>query len=372
MVQIFMIAGVASTMLATLWLSHVARSSVRRAIVESSRALLVAQMREAQLAEAHNQLDRAIRATVGKQGQHSGKLAGSFRVGNVIGVGAMGEVYDAEHAQDGRAAAVKLLHADTLAREDMVVRFLREAAVCQRFDHANLVAVYEVGRLADRAPFMVMERLHGRSLAVLLRERGRISLHETLELAEAVCSALSHAHDNGVIHRDLKPHNIFAHEAAAPGPAWKILDFGISKLSDSTGTLTRESLVGTPAYMSPEQALGQAVDHRSDLFSLGSVLYRALTGRPAFAGTDTPRVMFDVAYSMPERPSAQCESLPGDVDLVIAIALAKQCEQRFESATALLSALLEAAHSRLPDALRARARTLLAKHPWGSQRSPAA
>jgi serine/threonine-protein kinase len=307
---------------------------------------------------------------VGKKGQHSGKLAGDFRVGTVIGVGAMGEVYEAQHEQDARQAAVKLLHADALSREDMVVRFLREASVCQRFDHPNLVGIYDVGRMADGAPFMAMERLHGRSLAALLRERGRIDLPEALELADAVCGALRHAHDNGVVHRDLKPHNIYAHSAEGAPPSWKILDFGISKLSDSTGTLTRESLVGTPAYMSPEQALGQTVDHRSALFALGSVLSRCLTGRPAFPGSDTPRVMFDVAYRMPGRPSEQRDDLPWDMDFVLALALAKDRERRFDSADALLDALRRAARSELPEALRAQARVLLSERPWGSRRAP--
>src|SRR5262249_33625638 len=156
----------------------------------------------------------------------------------------------------------------------------------------------------DGAPYMVMERLQGETLGVLLRKRGQLPLPEVVALARSLAAGLGHAHERGVVHRDLKPHNVFLHgpETAA---RWTILDFGISKLADSNGTLTRELLVGTPAYMSPEQALGHEVDHRSDVFAMGSVLYRALTGQPAFSGEETPRVMFDVAYRMPKRPSDQ-------------------------------------------------------------------
>ena len=130
----------------------------------------------------------------------------------MIGVGAMGEVYAAEHVESGAPAAVKLLHSDTLGREDMVARFLREAEVCERFEHPNLVKVHDVGRMPSGAPFMAMERLHGETLAALLRERGQLPLAEVVALARALGAGLAHAHDSGVVHRDLKPHNLFLHQ----------------------------------------------------------------------------------------------------------------------------------------------------------------
>ena len=150
---------------------------------------------------------------------------------------------------------------------------------------------------------------------------------------------------------------------------WTILDFGISTSEDSTGTLTRESLVGTPAYMSPEQALGQPVDHRSDVFAMGSVLYRALTGQPAFPGKEAPRIMFDVVYRMPKRPGDQLRNAPPDVDLALAIALAKDREQRFESTVAFAQAFEAAAAGALAPALRTRAKAQLEQHAWDSERS---
>ena len=366
--QVFMAIGVGSTLMTTMWMARVARTSVRRAIIASNDALMIAQKREVLLVEAHGQLDQAMRASVGKPGRYSGTVVGGYRLELVIGMGAMGEVYGAEHVESGAPAAIKLLHSDTLGREDMVARFLREAEVCERFAHPNLVKVHGVGQMPSGAPYMVMERLQGETLAALLRSRAQLPLAEVVTLARALGAGLSHAHASGVVHRDLKPHNLFL-DGHGAGAHWTILDFGISKLEDGSGTLTRESLVGTPAYMSPEQALGLPVDQRSDVFAMGSVLYRALTGQPAFAGKEAPRIMFDVAYRMPARPSEQVEGAPLDVDLVFALAMAKNREQRFDTAVAFAQAFEAAASGALDPGLRSRARSLLEQQPWGTERN---
>jgi serine/threonine-protein kinase len=368
--QVFMAIGVGATLMTTMWMARVARTSVRQAIIASHQALLVTQKREAQLAEAQNQLDHAIRVAVGKPGRYSGEVAGSYRLEQVIGIGAMAEVYAAVHVESGEPAAVKLLHAATLDREDMVARFLREAAVCERFKHPNLVKVSDVGRLQGGTPYMVMERLQGETLASLLRTRGQLTVGEVVALARELAAGLAHAHESGVVHRDLKPHNLFVHTEGAHARLI-ILDFGISTSEDSTGTLTRDSLVGTPAYMSPEQALGQPVDQRSDVFAMGSVLYRALTGQPAFPGKEAPLIMFDVVYRMPKRPSDQLRNAPPDVDLALAIALAKDKEQRFESTVAFAQAFEAAAGGALAPTLRTRAKAQLEQHAWDSERSRA-
>jgi len=364
--QLLMVSGVACSLLATMWFASLARASVRRAVIESTQAMLVAQKRDALLQEAHGQLDQAMRLVVGKVGLHTGKQVGDYRLSVLIGVGAMGEVYAAEHVEHGGPAAVKLLQPEALRRDDMVQRFLREAELCLRFDHRNLVKVLAVGRLADEAPYMVMERIDGLPLSVLLRDRGNLLPDEVVDICEQICAGLTHAHARGVVHRDLKPHNILRARDEAGAPCWKLLDFGISKLVDSSGTLTgHDGVLGTPAYMSPEQARGQAVDQRSDLFSLGVVMYRALTGRPAFPGKEPAQVMFNVAYCMPEQPSLQVEGLRTDFDYVLALALAKGKEHRFATAEALVHALREAAAGKLNDTLRARARVVLDAHPWG-------
>lgn len=380
--QVLMITGVGCTLIGAIWLAQVARASARNAALEASRALLIADRRNALLQEAQHQLDHAMRVSIGKPGRHSGALAGGYRLDELIGIGAMGEVYAATHESDGRSAAVKLLHASALCREDHVARFLREAELCTRFTHPNVVRIYDVGRMPDGAPFMAMERLFGDTLSDVLRERGQLSMREVLELGDAAGAGLAHAHEHGVVHRDFKPHNVLAasdavraelanSDAVQLAPRrlrWTVLDFGISKPFDSTGTLTGiDGVVGTPSYMSPEQARGAALDARSDLFSLASVLYRALTGHPAFLGKDAPGIMFDVAYRMPERPSRQNESILPDVDLVFAIALAKEPAQRFGSAHDLMDALHAAAHGRLPESVRSRARHLLGKAPWGAR-----
>jgi serine/threonine-protein kinase len=182
-----------------------------------------------------------------------------------------------------------------------------------------------------------------------------------------VAAGLTAAHEAGVVHRDLKPQNIFcAEQGAEKRPAWKILDFGVSKLRDANATITHAAVVGTPGYMSPEQAEGRDTDHRADLFALGAVAYRALTGRPPFGGGDLPRVLFEIAYKSPVCPSELLPALPTDVDLVLAIALAKRAEDRFSSAIELARALRDASRGALDPALRARAAGLVEATPWGA------
>jgi serine/threonine-protein kinase len=192
-----------------------------------------------------------------------------------------------------------------------------------------------------------------------------LSIHDAVELASALGEGLTHAHEAGVIHRDLKPVNVFQSQDGSGRRCWKILDFGISKLRDSSGTLTDIAIVGTPGYMSPEQARGLPVDPRSDVFSMALVLYRALTGRPAFTGTDPTQIMFAVVYRTPERPSSIIKSLPTQIDLVLAIALAKDHEQRWRSAREFAQAFALASRGGLGHELRARGREVVEHHPWG-------
>jgi len=363
--QLFITAAVVASLVMTLVMAQIARASVRRAIKDSNDAVLVARKQAAQLAEAKNQLDRAMKLAVGKAGQYTGQLAGDCELGVLIGLGAMGEVYEATDRTTQQDVAVKLLHDATRQSPDLLERFLREAEICKELDHPHLVGVHSAGTLADGEPYLVMERLVGDDLGAMLRSRRSMTLGETRALCDQVAAGLQHTHDHGVIHRDLKPHNIFRTSDERGRPHWKVLDFGISRHMDSSGTLTQGGVVGTPAYMSPEQARGKRLDGRSDVFSLSAVIYRALTGRPAFPGEDTPRIMFDVAYRQPDKPSLQAEGIPSDVDLVIAVGLAKDPDERFESAPALARALAAAIKRRLPEDVRTRAVALLARQPWG-------
>ena len=177
-------------------------------------------------------------------------------------------------------------------------------------------------------------------------------------------AGLSVAAAKGIVHRDIKPQNLFLAEGGngAP-PTWKVLDFGVSKLADHGGTLTRGHVVGTPGYMAPEQARGQQVDHRADIYALAAIAYRALTGHPPFTGKDVPSTLYDVVYKMPRRPSALVD-LPEEVDAVLAIGMAKRPEDRFADGAALADALDAALRGDLPDGLRRRAEALEAVQPW--------
>jgi len=177
-----------------------------------------------------------------------------------------------------------------------------------------------------------------------------------------VASGLEAARIAGVVHRDLKPHNVFFEQASE---TWKILDFGVSK-SGGSGTLTKGHVIGTPAYMAPEQAKGENVDHRADVYSLAAILYRSTTGHPAFASKDVPTTLYDVVYRVPTQPSILAP-VPGDVDRVIAIGLAKNPDDRFATALELAEWFAAAIDDALTPDQRRRADELSNKHPWGTR-----
>ena len=369
MPKLFGTIMVPAVLLMALGLARLSRRTLEAAARRSHEALLLANQREAQLAEANQNLEQALRAGAGGDGRWTGRLAGKWKLAEIIGRGAMGEIYAASHTESGRIAAVKLLR-ETAAADDMLVeRFIREGEIAGSLDVPNIVRVYEMGRIDRSVPYMVMELLRGEDLAGILRRRRSLDAGELADLVGQVARGLDAAHAAGIIHRDLKPQNLFYAVAAERG-TWKILDFGVSTLASSTGTLTQAAIVGTPGYMAPEQARSQQVDLRCDVFSLGAVIYRALTGRPPFGGTDTPQILFEVVYQMPHRPSDLMPSLASDVDAVLAIALAKRPEDRFGSATELAIALASAVSGRRDLALRARADALLANHPWGRSLGP--
>lgn len=351
---------------AALWQARMSRRATHDAIERSNRAVLAAQQREALLAEAHQHLDHALRANEGPGGRWTGAVVGSFRLGEIVGRGGMGEVYAAEHTSTGRAAAVKLLHARVACDAAMVKRFLREVKITSRLHVPNVVEVLEADEAPDGAPYLAMELLIGHDLAWHLRQRRRLPIAEVLTLVDETARGLTAAHEAGVVHRDLKPQNLLLH--APPGepvPRWKILDFGVSKLREAGGTITEgAALVGTPGYMSPEQVSAGKADARSDVFALGAVAYRALTGQPAFAGNDV-QALFDVVYRQPTAPTTLVPSLPPDVDRAIALALAKRPEDRLDTPLAFAEALRAASRRELARELVARADGIIRGWPWG-------
>jgi eukaryotic-like serine/threonine-protein kinase len=339
----------------------------RRATVEAverlDRAARAVAVREALLAEVRQELDRALE--VGGPGRYTGQEVGSYRLGTLIGRGGMGEVYEAHSVHDGSEAAVKLLHPATMTDPRAVVRFVREAELAARLTSPHLVAVLEVGTTTGEIPFLAMERLRGFDLAHHLRRLRRLSLTQTVSLVQQIATGLTVAHTTGVVHRDLKPHNLFLAEKDGAF-TWKLLDFGVSKLAAGGGTLTAGHVIGTPGYMPPEQARSEDVDQRADVYALAAIAYRCLTGHPPFTGKDVPTTLYDVVFKMPTRPSLLTE-LPADVDRVLALGLAKAPGDRLGSANELAAALALAAGAGLSTAVRARADALIARHAWGQR-----
>jgi serine/threonine-protein kinase len=346
----------------TFFTARVSQRVTLDVVSKLERAVRGVAQRDALLVEARADLDRALK--VGGPGRFSDQVIGSFRLGVLIGRGGMGEVYEAEHVQDGREAAVKLLHPGTLADATAVARFIREAQTAARLDCEHVVRVLEVGTTGGEIPFLTMERLRGDDLAAQLRRQRRLSLPQAQMLAEHVAIGLEAARAAGIVHRDLKPHNVFHARYGASG-RWKILDFGVSKVSGGSGTLTKGHVVGTPAYMAPEQAHGEDVDHRADVYSLAAILYRAVTGHPAFSGKDVPTTLYDVVYRVPTQPS-MLSPLSGDIDRVLAVGLAKAVGDRFATADELALWFALAVRESLTPDQRRRADELTAKHPWGT------
>jgi serine/threonine-protein kinase len=333
-----------------------------RAMSRLEQAVRAVAQRDVMLDEARAELDRAM--VVGGPGRYTDSVLGGYKLGLLIGRGGIGEVYEARHSGDGREAAVKLLHPGALADETAARRFVREAETAARIDSPHVVRVLEVGVAPNAAPFLAMERLRGNDLAYHLRRKRRLPLATAAEVADHVARGLEAARAQAVVHRDLKPHNVFGVDAGG-ARVWKILDFGVSKSSDG-GTLTQGSIVGTPAYMAPEQARGDSVDHRADLYSLAAILYRAVTGHLAFSARDIPTTLFEVVYRIPTQPSLLVE-LPADVDRVLAIGLAKSADDRFATAPELAAWFAAAIGPGLTVDERRRADRLIARNPWGAR-----
>jgi eukaryotic-like serine/threonine-protein kinase len=338
------------------------RHATHDAIAQAEGAARVVQERDAQLVELNQDLERALEAGQGHRGRHSGRPAGPWLLGAMIGRGSMGEIYSATHAETGQPAAIKTLVA--IDDDSHFARFRREIDIATKLRAPGLVTLFDAGMLDAETPYLAMELLAGHDLAWYLRKKSRLGADEARAMCDEVAVGLRAAHDAGIVHRDIKPQNLFRDERAG---AWKILDFGVSKLVSSQGTLTQNLVVGTPGYMAPEQARGQLADARSDLFSLGAVLYRALTGQAPFSGADTPQILFDVVYRAPRRPTELAPNLPADLDAFLAVAIAKRPADRFASADELANALDAALASSLPHDLRERGAALVAELPWGGR-----
>jgi beta-lactam-binding protein with PASTA domain/tRNA A-37 threonylcarbamoyl transferase component Bud32 len=255
-------------------------------------------------------------------------LGGRYRLGEQIGSGGMAKVYRAEDSRLDRPVAVKILSAQFSSDPSFVDRFRREAQTAAKLSHPNIVGVYDNGS-EDDTHYIVMEFVEGRTLDEFLAGGGRLSPTKAVEVVEAICDALQYAHERGVVHRDVKPGNVMVTREGQV----KVMDFGIARVTTTVETIAQTAAVlGTAAYLSPEQAKGERVDRRSDLYSLGCVLYELLTGAPPFAGDSAMAVAMKHVQQSPRVPSEKNRDITPQMDAVVMKALAKNPDNRYQTA----------------------------------------
>jgi serine/threonine-protein kinase len=275
------------------------------------------------------------------------KQLGQYRLITLLGAGGMGEVYLAEHRMLKRPCAVKLIRPEQAGDPHVLARFEREVQMTARLSHWNTVEIFDYGRTEDGTFYYVMEYLPGLSLEDLLQRHGPLPAERVVHLLRQTCQGLREAHALGLIHRDIKPGNLFAAQRGGLYDVVKLLDFGLVKpVAEIPSTrLTQEGAIsGTPLFMSPEQARGLAdLDARSDIYSLGAVAYTLLTGRPPFERTSPLEVIIAHARDDVVSPSKLQPDVPVDLERVILCCLAKKPEDRFQDADSLEQALAECA-----------------------------
>ena len=276
-------------------------------------------------------------------------MLGKYRVVCRLGAGGMGVVYQATHVEIGKQVALKILSEHLAAGPGAQARFVREAAAASKISHPNVVKVTDYSAEGD-VPFIVMELLRGEDLGVRLRHSPRgLPVEEVADVLLAACAGVFTAHQAGVVHRDLKPGNIFLAQTRLDEVQPKILDFGISKIEDTlltAGLTDPGAIVGTAYYLSPEQATGRAVDHRADQYALGVVLYECLTGRRPFDGHTRPAIIKNIVEAALVPPSRLRPGLPRELEATVLRAMARLPDDRFPSVHALGGALLPFASPR--------------------------
>lgn len=262
-------------------------------------------------------------------------LGDRYLLGEMIGTGGMADVYVAQDQRLGREVAVKVLRSDLAKDPSFVARFRKEAFAAAGLNHPGIVAVYDSGE--EPAPYIVMELISGHTLRELIHRGERLPLDRALEIGEGILAALEYSHERGIVHRDIKPANIMITDQGDV----KVMDFGIARAMDDFGaTLTSTwNVVGTAQYLSPEQALGETADARSDLYSAGCLLYEVMTGEPPFTGDTPVSIAYQHVSGEFRKPSDIQSSLPEGVDILLSVALSKKPEDRYQSAGLMLDDL---------------------------------
>jgi len=268
------------------------------------------------------------------------KLLGErYKLGEMIGTGGMADVYVAEDTRLARQVAVKVLRSDLARDPSFVARFRKEALAAAGLNHPGIVAVYDSGE--EPAPYIVMELISGHTLRELIHKGERVPLKRALEIGEGILAALEYSHHSGIVHRDIKPANIMITDHGDV----KVMDFGIARaLADLGATLTSTwNVVGTAQYLSPEQALGEVADLRSDIYSTGCLLYEVLTGKPPFSGETPVSIAYQHVSGVLIPPSKIAPELPAGIDTLLTVALAKNPDDRYQSAGLMLDDLYKIA-----------------------------
>ncbi len=260
---------------------------------------------------------------------------GRYRIIKELGKGTMGVVYQAHDPQIDRMVALKILRPDRVTSESFVARFLKEARAIGRLSHAHIVTIYDVGE-DHGTVYIAMEFLKGEPFNEVVRS-GRLTVPQCVEIARQVAETLDYAHRQGIVHRDIKPSNIILTEDHQV----KLTDFGIARIEDmAAGQQTQAGeILGTPVYMSPEQVVGQQVDGRSDLFSVGVILYEMIVGRRPFGGNNIAAIFQAITHDTPEAPSAKDPFIPQRLSDLIMKSLAKDPAQRFQTGRQMAEAL---------------------------------
>src|SRR5580704_11449008 len=268
-------------------------------------------------------------------------VGGKFALLRRIGEGGVGVVFEAEDTWIGRRVALKVLHSHLAQRPDVLLRFRREARAAAMTNHPNIVGVFEVGQCRDGSPFIVQELLDGETVRERIDAVGRLAPSVAVEILVPIMGALAAAHRAGIVHRDIKPENIFLARAPDGGTTPKLIDFGIAKIASTDRTTLTGTIVGTPAYMAPEQVSGGAeIDPRTDVWAMGALMHEMLSGRCPYEGPSAHAVLAKI-LSEPAAPLAShAPDVPAELAAIVDVALARDPARRHPTMDAFLDALL--------------------------------